>query len=119
MKPSRLGSVVQKYRSLRAMARARLDGARRALLTNIIETYLPLEADEQDELRRMIAAPEAKEIRDMISVYEQRGIEKGIEQGIARGIERGKRESMLILMRHKFGKLPDEVLKVLQVETNR
>ena len=44
MKPSRLGRVIQGYRSLRALARAQLDEARLALLTNIIEIYLPLQA---------------------------------------------------------------------------
>ena len=110
MKPSRLGRVVQGYRILRAMARAQLDEARRALLTNIIETYLPLKAEERAELRQMIAAPEGKEIQDMISVYEQRGIEIGIEQG--------KRESLLKLMRHKFGELPDEVTRRIEAITD-
>ena len=109
MKPSRLGRVVQKYRSLRAMARSRLDDARKALLTNVIETYLPLKAEEQDELGRLIAMPEGKELREMISVYEQRGIEKGIERGIEQGIEQGKQEWLLRLLRGKFGVLPDEV----------
>ena len=99
MKPSRLGLVVQGYRSLRAMARANVDEARRALLTNVIETYLPLKAEQQEELRQMIAAPEAREIKAMISVYEKRGIEMG------------KRESLLRQMRRKFGDLPDEVIR--------
>jgi len=73
------------------VARARLDEARSALLTNVIETYLPLKATDQDEFQRLVAFPDGKEIREMISVYEQRGIE--------RGIERGKREALLRLMR--------------------
>ena len=111
MKPSRLGRVTQGYRSLRAMARAQLDEARRAMLTNIIETYLPLQAEEREELRQMIAAPEGQEIQTMISVYEQRGIEKGVEQG--------KQESLLKLMRHKFGKLPDEVARRIEAITDQ
>ena len=43
--------------------------------------------DEQDAFDVMLEAPEGKEIIEMLSVYEQRGIERGIEQGIERGIE--------------------------------
>ena len=111
MKPSRPGRVVQGYRSLRAMARAQLDEARRAMLTNIIETYLPLQAEEREELQQLIASPEGQEIQTMISVYEQRGIEKGVEQG--------KQESLLKLMRHKFGKLPDEVARRIEAITDQ
>ena len=88
------------------MARANVDDARRALLTNIIETYLPLKAEQQEELRQMIAAPEAREIQAMISVYEKRGIEIGIDQG--------KRESLLRQMRRKFGDVPDEVIRLIE-----
>ena len=44
MRTSRLGKVAQKYESLRTMARSGLDEARLALLTNVVETYLPLNA---------------------------------------------------------------------------
>ena len=84
------------------MARANVDDARRALLTNILETYLPLKAEQQEELRQMIAAPEAREIQAMISVYE------------TRGIAMGKRESLLRQMRRKFGDLPDEVIRRIE-----
>ena len=56
--------------------------------------------------RRLVAQPEAKEIRDMITIYEQRGIEKGIEQGIEQGILRGKKDTLLHLMQSKSGELP-------------
>jgi hypothetical protein len=122
MKTSRLGKVAQKYHSLRAMARSRIDEARKALLTNVIETYLTLEADEQVKFKELIAAPEGKEVSEMISIYEQRGIEKGIEQGIEKGIEqgieqgivRGKRDSLLRQMRLKFGGLPDQARKHIE-----
>ena len=41
----------------------------------------------------------------MISIYEQRGIEKGIEQGVLRG----QREFLLNLLRSKFGAVPPSV----------
>ena len=54
----------------------------------------------------MIATPEGEEIRRMISVYEQRGIEQG------------KQESLLKLIRHKFGKLPGEVTRRIEAITD-
>ena len=88
------------------MVQSRLDEARKALLANLIETYLPLGAAEEAEFERLVAQPEAKEVRDMITIYEQRGIEKGIEQGIEQGILRGKKDTLLHLMQSKFGELP-------------
>jgi len=118
MKPSELGRVVQKYRSLRAMARTKLDDARKAVLTNIIEIYLPLNTSEQDDFQALLEGIEGKEIRDMISVYEQRGVERGIEQGIEQGIERGieqgKRDSLFRLLRGKFGDLPDRIISRIE-----
>jgi hypothetical protein len=109
MKTSRLGKVAQKYQALRAMAASRVDEARKALLANVVETYLILADDEQTDLEQLVSRPESEEIREMISVYEQRGIDKGIERGIEQGLARGKRETLLRQMRHKFGDLPEAV----------
>lgn len=121
MRPSALGKVAQKYQSLRAMAQSGVDEARLALLTNVVETYLILDAVERQRFEALISTPEGAEIKQMISIYEQRGIEKGIEQGIEKGIEqgiqkgieqgvvRGKRETLLRLLERKFGALSERV----------
>ncbi len=121
MKPSRVGRVTQKYQSLLIMAQLRIDDARRALLTNVVETYLSLDAQEEAAFNRLAASQEGEEIRKMISVYEQRGIEqgikRGIEQGIQQGIERGiehgiaigERQTLLRQLVRKFGELPNSV----------
>ncbi|HLK56051.1 MAG TPA: DUF4351 domain-containing protein [Chthonomonadaceae bacterium] len=107
MKASRLGKVAQKYQSLRAIAKSQINDARKALLTNIVETYLKLSPQQNAEFQQLVTDPESKEVLEMISVYEQRGIEKGIEQGIEQGIVRGKRETLLRQLRLKFGDLPE------------
>lgn len=113
MRPSRLGKVAQKYASLRAMAHSRMDEARIALLTNVVEVYLKLEPAEQQAFEEMVATPEGEEVARMISVYEQRGMQKGIEQGIEQGVEqgilRGKKTTVLRQMEVKFGELPERV----------
>ena len=67
MKRSRLGSVAQKYQSLRAMALSGIDPARLALLTNVVESYLSLDPGEQDQFSRLVQSPEGSEVRNMPS----------------------------------------------------
>jgi hypothetical protein len=87
-----------------------LDAARLALLTNVVESYMKLDGQEQSQFVELVAAPGGEEVKEMISVYEERGIEKGIEQGIEKGIEqgiaRGKQDTLLRQMNLKFGPLP-------------
>lgn len=101
MRVSQQGKSVQKYQSLQKIAGSGLDEARKALLANIVETYLKLTATEKTDFEQMIARPEAEEIREMISVYEERGIEKGIVAG--------QRRVLLHLLTTKFGKLPKKI----------
>jgi 4-hydroxy-tetrahydrodipicolinate synthase len=77
MKTSRLGKVAQKYQALRAMAASRVDEARKALLANVVETYLILADDEQTALKAMVSRPEGEEVRAMISVAEQLSQSRG------------------------------------------
>lgn len=105
MKPSRLGKVTQKYRSLVKMVRSGVDEARLTLLTNVVEQYLKLNGAEQTQFATLMDTPDGKEVEMVVSVYEQRGIEQGIE----RGVVRGKISSLLYLMEHKFGTVSDTV----------
>jgi hypothetical protein len=78
---------------------------REALLINVIETYAKLNPQEQGEFLQLVAAPEGVEVSKMISVYEQRGIDKGIEQGEMRG----KRNTLLRQMHAKFSSVSVEI----------
>ena len=104
------------------MAQSSIDPARLALLTNVVETYLKLDEAESKAFETLVASPEGAEVREMISVYEQRGIEKGIErgieQGIEQGIERGRRAVLIRLMQQKFGALPDTIVLRIEAITN-
>ena len=90
MRVSTLGKAVQKAWQLRRVAQSAENEARKFLLVNLIEKYLPLQGAEAEEFERLTAQPEAQEVHEMISIYEERGIEKGIERGIAIGEERAK-----------------------------
>ena len=100
------------------MAQSSIDPARLALLTNGVETYLKLDEAESKAFETLVASPEGAEVREKISVYEQRGIEKGIEQGIEQGIERGRCAVLIRLMQQKFGALPDTIVLRIEAITN-
>jgi hypothetical protein len=108
MHSSHWDRVHHKLQSLRRVAVSEIDEGRKSLLVNVIESCLQLSAGERVQFNELVEASE--EVREMLTIYEERGIEKGIEQGIIRG----KREVLLRMMRSKFGELPDEVIRKLE-----
>ena len=114
MKASAQGPARQKQISLQRVATSDIDDARKFLLNNIIETYLKLTEDEQERFEQMLEQPEAKEAKQMISVYEQRGREAGREEGREEGVVIGKRDTLLRLLRLRFGALPEPVEMQIQ-----
>lgn len=110
MQPSAAGRLRQKYDALLRTARSPVDDARRLLLATVVEAFLPLRGREATDFEALITQSGAQEVRQMISVYEQRGIEKGLQQGMQQGMQqgilRGRRDMLLDLLHAKFGELP-------------
>jgi hypothetical protein len=102
MKQSRLGRTLQKILSVQRTVLSDLDEARKALLLNVIETYLKLNETDEEEFRRMMGQGELQEVKQMLTVYEERGIIQG------------KREDVLHLLRLKFGDVPEGVVKKIE-----
>jgi hypothetical protein len=94
-----LGRALRKALSLRQTQESDLDEASRSLLVNLIDTYLPLSVEEEEELRRIVGQPGLEEVEQVITSFEQRGIEQGIE----RGIVEGKRDALRKIARSRFG----------------
>ena len=96
---------------LRLILACSVDPARRSLLVEFVETYLPLAGHEQTEFEQLVAGDqEYAEIEQMITVYEKKGIEKGIEKG--------KQEDLILLLAKKFGKLSPAVRRrIRQIES--
>lgn len=65
----------------------------------MIDSYLPLSAEEEEELRRIVGQPGFEEVGQVITSFERRGIEQGIE----RGMVEGKRDALRKIVRARFG----------------
>jgi hypothetical protein len=71
-----------------------IDPARRSLLVEFVETYLPLVGPEQCEFEQTVRSDDQyHEVEQMITVYEKRGKQEG------------KQEALILLLEKKFGKL--------------
>lgn len=91
---------------LRMILGCPVDPARKSLLVEFVETYVPLAGEELAEFEHLIHTEQQyEEVEQMVTIYEQRGIEKGIEKG--------KRNMLLQLLRKKFGELPAELETVV------
>ena len=82
-----------------------MDEARRSLLVNLVETYLQLSDTEEREFGALLAQPDLEEVREMLTIYEERGIAKGRAEGLLSA----KRDLVLRAARLKFGPLPEAV----------
>ncbi|MDQ3813287.1 MAG: hypothetical protein M3347_04980 [Armatimonadota bacterium] len=105
MRPGERHAAEIKANCLLQIARALIDEARKVLLANCVETYLRLDEGEQQLFERLVQQPDYEEVTEMQSVYEI----KGEERGIAIGEVRGKRDAVLVLLRERFGDLPEPV----------
>ncbi len=125
-----------KLACLRAVTQARVDAARRSLLADCVESYLPLDGDEAKRFDSTLAAEENTEVNEMRKTWsqqlmeegekrgEERGEERGEKRGEKRGEERGvlraKRETLLAQMRTKFASVPATIVRrVSAIEDSR
>ena len=92
---------------LRLILGCPVDPARRSLLVEFVETYLPLAKDEQEQFETIVKQDEQYvEVEAMITVYEQKGIEKT------------KQDDLILLLKTKFGKLSAaQQRKIRQIES--
>ena len=96
MQPVRAGRAMQKLVSMQRTATSGVDEARQMLLANVIETYLTLNGEEEAEFQRVLSEAGEQEVGEMLSIYEERSIVKGV------------RNSLLRVLRAKFGDLPEQ-----------
>lgn len=79
----------------RMLAKLNLDMERTHLIGKFIEAYLPLDATEiagYNQIMEGIPMQEKQQVAEILTYWEQLGIEKGLEQGVKQGIEQGRQE---------------------------
>lgn len=97
---------------LRLILGTGVDPARKNVLIEYVETYMPLNEQEAVEFKRIVCEKEEyQEVVKMITTYEQDGIDKGIE--------RGERETLIRLIERKFGSLEKESKERILQEIDR
>ncbi len=99
MKYSKRDVVRMKADFLRMISGSRVNAARRSLLVDFVETYTPLDAQQEHRFETIIKADKKyAEVGKMITVYEKRGRVKGRQEGMVEA----KRDALLMQMRRKF-----------------
>jgi predicted transposase/invertase (TIGR01784 family) len=97
-----------KAASLRLLARARLNGAQRRLVSQFVDIYLPLQAAEREAFQAEVAnfsPPERETVMEFVTSWEREGRIKGRVEG--------QRELVEFQLTRKVGELPEAALAQL------
>lgn len=95
-----------KVECLRLLATLQLDRARTRLISGFVDTYLRLNAQENQAFQTEIDRLEIREREEIMEIVTS-WMEQGIEQGIERGIERGTRSLVLQQLTTLLGELSE------------
>jgi predicted transposase/invertase (TIGR01784 family) len=110
-----------KAECLRLLATLQLDPAKTQLISGFVDTYLRLNAQEEQVFQAEIGRLEEttrEGVMQIVTSWTQQGIEQGIEQGV----EQGERAIILRQLTRRFVELPDslrsqvEALPLAQIE---
>ncbi len=104
---------------LRLMLGSEINPARRTLLMDFIETYMPLVEHEQSEFLSLVQTTKPyREVEKMVTTYELNGIKKGKEIGRKEGWQEGAvlmvQKNILTCLRKRFGKVPVAIERRIQ-----
>ena len=102
MRPPGLSRTEWRLKCARRIARIRASEARKGLLMDCVESYLPLSDEEQTQYNRLVESRENREVGVMRKLWS----EQLREEGERRGEKRAMRETLLRQLRVKFGPLP-------------
>jgi len=105
--------IKRKLQAMQRLGSANLDDARTWLLAYVVDKYLVLTEEENEEMNQLMSfdleSPERFKI-GLMNSWEKAGWDRGIEQGIERGIERGKHDLIVRQIRRKFGEQPTQLI---------
>lgn len=101
-------NVERKLRCLRAVGRAAVNDAQRFLLANVVETYLKLDAQDEERFAAEIRRDTNKEVRDMVITWED-ALAASKAEGIETGLLQGEAAVLRRQLKRRFTKLPPQV----------
>jgi len=88
---------------LRLVLKSEKNEARRQVLVEFIENYVILKGDELEKFTAIVESrQELKEIKKMVTVYEERGIQKGLQKGSITTAQ----SDVIEVLEVKFGNVP-------------
>ena len=99
-----------KAASLRLLARARLSGTQRRLVSQVVDIYLPLQAAERAAFQAEVATfspPEREAVMEIVTSWQREGRAEGRAEGQAEGLITGQRLLVERLLTRKVGRVPD------------
>ena len=108
---------------LRLAIGCEVNPARESLLVDFIENYIKLNSKEQEEFDTLVKSDEVyEEVIKMMTVYEERGVNKGRQQGMQQGRQQGlaegeildKQNILIRQMERKYGKLSVDEKKYIK-----
>jgi hypothetical protein len=100
-----------KAEAMERLATSAENDARRYLLCECVEAYLPLEGPQLAEFERLLFTERYKEARMLGVTSFEKGLAEGLEKGLEQGLERGQRTLLLRQIENKYGKLSAEARK--------
>ncbi len=110
-----------KVECLRLLVTLKLDPARSFLISSFVDTYLRLNAIEEDSFQAEVAKIKMPQEREKIMQLTTSWLEKGLEQGLERGLEQGLEQGRQMIERlvqrllvRKFESVPKAVAHQIQ-----
>jgi flagellar biosynthesis/type III secretory pathway protein FliH len=110
MRRGKLSAARHRLACLEPMTTAKLTDKQRFLLVNLVETYIQLDVAAQEEYEALLADKGHEEVAAMEMTWAGKiaheARETALREGLQKGREEGKRDLLLDLLEHRFGRLP-------------
>jgi flagellar biosynthesis/type III secretory pathway protein FliH len=126
-----------KLECLRMLVALKLDSRKSRTIAKFIDSYLQLTPEEEQAQEQQfleLNPQEAKQVKEIVTSWERRGLQKGLElgreqgreqghqqgheqgheQGLATGLKRGLEQALQVLLESKFGNIPNQLRQRLE-----
>jgi hypothetical protein len=87
-------------------------------LVECVEAFLPSVEVAQEEDEARVAERRKEDLATLEFTWAGRIRQEGLEEGVQKGIDEGKRDLLLEQIEHRFGSLPEEMVKRLRALTS-